>query len=570
MRRLAAVLVAAVALVAGAPPSSADPAPVSYRPPVAGPVTDVFRPPTTAYGAGNLGVDYLTAPNGPVGAAADGEVVFAGQVGGSLHVVVLHADGIRTSYSFLSAIEVQRGQRVAAGEPIGRSGGALHFGARAGEAYVDPLLLFGSGPPQVRLVPDGLRRPGSEQHERSAVGRLLHGLRRTSAAGVDAASSAARWARAGAEHAGSFAYERFRSEIQQLRLIAHYAMAFRFSLRMQIAIAAATATYEWVHRRDEPCTPADVPPPPGDQAPRRLLVQVAGLGSQSDKGPAQRDDEGGSVFAIDTQSMGYHAGDVFRFSYRGGSTEENAYGGGDTQVDIRDSAARLYALLERLQAEHPGVPIDVVAHSQGGLVVRAALAYEHEETEPDAPDIGTVVTLGTPHHGANLATAGAFLGMSKTGNALEAFGGAVAPGSIDPRSNSVRQLSETSDFIRDLNDQPLPESVPFVSIAGRGDPIVPTPQSNVDGATNVIVDVPGIGPTDHSALPSSPAAQREVALAMAGMAPTCESLVDAVADRVIGVGISAVEDRIGAGLGVAGLYADRKISVPPIPKAGEP
>ena len=568
MRRLAAVLVAAVALVAGAPPSSAEPAPVSYRPPVPGPVTDAFRPPSTGYGPGNLGVDYITAPNAPVVAAADGEVVFAGQVGGSLHVVVLHADGIRTSYSFLSGVDIQRGQRLAAGQPVGRSGGAVHFGARAGEAYLDPLILLGSGPPRVRLVPDGMRRPGSEDNERSAVRRLLDGLRTASSTAVDAASDAARWARAGAERVGSIAYNRFRSEIQQIRLIAHYAMALQLSLRVQLALAAAGAAYEWVGRRDEPCTPADVDPPPVAQ--RRLLVQVAGLGSHSAKGRARRDDDGGSVFAIDAEGMGYRGGDIFRFSYRGGSTEETAYAGGDTQVDIRDSGERLYLLLKRLQQEHPGVPIDIVAHSQGGLVVRAALAYEYNARAEDAPAIGTVVTLGTPHHGANLATAGAFLGMSRTGNALEAVGGAVAPGSIDPRSDSVRQLSETSDFIRKLNERPLPDRVRFVSVAARGDPIVPTPQSHVAGATNVIVDVPGIGPTDHSRLPASDAGQREVALAMAGLPPTCESLLDAVADSVVGEAISAVEDRAGAALGAAGLYLDRKVSVPPIPKRGEP
>ncbi|MBV8386955.1 MAG: M23 family metallopeptidase, partial [Acidimicrobiia bacterium] len=42
-------------------------------------------------------MDYATAPGTEVRAAADGEVVFAGQVGGTLHVVVLHGDGIRTS-----------------------------------------------------------------------------------------------------------------------------------------------------------------------------------------------------------------------------------------------------------------------------------------------------------------------------------------------------------------------------------------------------------------------------------------------------------------------------------------
>ena len=94
-------------------------------------------------------------PGTRVGAAADGAVVFAGMVGGSLHVVVRHADGIRTSYSFLRTVLVHRGDRVVRGEPVGTAGDRFHFGARIGDVYIDPALLFGdAGPSRVHLVPD--------------------------------------------------------------------------------------------------------------------------------------------------------------------------------------------------------------------------------------------------------------------------------------------------------------------------------------------------------------------------------------------------------------------------------
>ena len=44
--------------------------------------------------------------------ALDGLVAFAGVVAGSLHVVVDHGDGIRTSYSFLARVDVVARQRV--------------------------------------------------------------------------------------------------------------------------------------------------------------------------------------------------------------------------------------------------------------------------------------------------------------------------------------------------------------------------------------------------------------------------------------------------------------------------
>src|SRR5438128_2186648 len=65
---------------------------VVYQPPVAAPVVDGFRAPATPFGPGNRGIDYATAPGTPIGAIADGVVVFAGPVAGSLHVTVLHAD----------------------------------------------------------------------------------------------------------------------------------------------------------------------------------------------------------------------------------------------------------------------------------------------------------------------------------------------------------------------------------------------------------------------------------------------------------------------------------------------
>ena len=59
---------------------------------------------------------------------------------------------MRTSYSFLATVTVHRGQRVAAGEVLGTTGGTgpnhapgvVHFGLRTGDEYVDPMLLFGA------------------------------------------------------------------------------------------------------------------------------------------------------------------------------------------------------------------------------------------------------------------------------------------------------------------------------------------------------------------------------------------------------------------------------------------
>ncbi|HEV8116156.1 MAG TPA: M23 family metallopeptidase, partial [Acidimicrobiales bacterium] len=167
---LAAVFVAAPAAGEAGPP------PVVYQAPVPGPIIEPFRPPTSPYGPGNRGVDYATVPGEPVAAPADGLVTFAGPVAGTLHVVVLHADGIRTSMSFLAGVRVTRGQRVGRGQPVGWAGSTVHFGARRGELYLDPTSLLSAGGPggatAAVLVPDGPGRPLGVEEEAAGLRRL--------------------------------------------------------------------------------------------------------------------------------------------------------------------------------------------------------------------------------------------------------------------------------------------------------------------------------------------------------------------------------------------------------------
>jgi murein DD-endopeptidase MepM/ murein hydrolase activator NlpD len=109
-------------------------------------------------------VDLATVPGEPVRAAGSGIVTFAGFVAGRGVVVVQHPDGLRTEYEPV-APAVRAGGSVAAGERIGmvsgqhdscRPDGCLHWGARRGSTYIDPLsLLEPLG--VVRLVPLDVR-----------------------------------------------------------------------------------------------------------------------------------------------------------------------------------------------------------------------------------------------------------------------------------------------------------------------------------------------------------------------------------------------------------------------------
>src|SRR5205807_9252416 len=175
--------------------------------------------------------------------------------------------------------------------------------------------------------------------------------------------------------------------------------------------------------------------------------------------------------------LGYTAADVAVFSYRGGTTREQPYGPADTEVDLRLSARRLRDLLERLGRDQPGVPVDLIAHSQGGLVVRAALGDELDRGDPRLPPIANIVTLATPHQGATLATAAASLAGAPAGLAGESLVHTVAPDLPDARSPAVRELADTSTFVRRLARRPLPAGTRVTSIAARGDLFVPAPRT---------------------------------------------------------------------------------------------
>lgn len=164
------LLLAGALLVGAGPASTAAPAALAlpvpagtYGWPLAGTpaVTRPFDPPATVYGPGHRGVDLAGAAGATVLAAGPGVVAFAGSVAGRPVVSVDHPDGVRTTYEPVLP-SVAAGQVVVRGSPLGAvqpghagcpAEACLHWGARVGQDYLDPLLLL--TPPRVRLLPWG-------------------------------------------------------------------------------------------------------------------------------------------------------------------------------------------------------------------------------------------------------------------------------------------------------------------------------------------------------------------------------------------------------------------------------
>jgi hypothetical protein len=188
------------------------------------------------------------------------------------------------------------------------------------------------------------------------------------------------------------------------------------------------------------------------------------------------------------------------------------------------------------------VTIDIVAHSQGGLVAR--LALDPSITGHAVPPaVRTLVTLATPHQGADLAAVIASARSMPAGAGLLQPVGALSGIDLDPASPAARQLVPTSAVVRHLAEATPPASVWFTSVGVRGDLVVAAnrtaPGGEGSGGHHTIL--PMGGAHVHDQLPGDPATTREIALAVAGLPPTCRGLVQVATDLVVSETVSLAE-----------------------------
>ena len=132
-------------------PSAARPAPGKLLDPIPGaPITSGFGPRVhPIYGDARVhtGIDIGAGTGTPIRAAGDGVVVSAGAQGGYGNATIIdHGGGIATLYAHQSSLGVSDGQRVTAGQTIGRvgctgscTGPHLHFEVRVDGDPVNPV-----------------------------------------------------------------------------------------------------------------------------------------------------------------------------------------------------------------------------------------------------------------------------------------------------------------------------------------------------------------------------------------------------------------------------------------------
>jgi len=572
VRSSSVVVFAASLLVVALASGARAAAPPSWSVPVPGPVVRPFVAPAGPYAAGHRGIDFAVAPGDPVRAAGDGVVTFAGAVATTLHVVVAHGDGVRTTYSFLTDLAVHAGDRVRGGEVIARAAGTgpehagvLHFGVRTGDVYVDPILLFGPVDlaTAVHLAPvagddDPLRHA---EHDRTLLARALgvaSDVPGWLATGADAVGDAvAGGAHAAADAIGAAAAAVGRPlvsvfgpvEVEVASIVVpaiHVAWTVgasslpfigKFVMPIVIGRQVVDGIGDWIARQRN-CS--DLAADDAPMTTGHLLLTIGGLGSWT---------EHASVDALPTRALGYRDEDVVRFSY---APAGGWYGPADTYGSVLDDAHRLAAQLRAIARSHPGQEVDLVGHSLGGVVLRAFLTLVYDPGDPSYPPLGPAIAFAAPFKGAALASLGHDAAASGSLQSLVEVVGAVVP--LPPvDAPIVRDLAEGSEFVHRLEAAPLPEGQRFLSIGALNDVVVPAERTRIAGDDQYTVE--GDGST-HNGVVRAPESIRVARRELNGDPLPCTTIVRAVRARLTPYAIEQAEQLGRNALDVVGRGAD--------------
>ncbi len=178
---------------------------------------------------------------------------------------------------------------------------------------------------------------------------------------------------------------------------------------------------------------------------------------------------------------------------------------GDGTGDLREQAQVLAAAADAAIQRTGTASVDVVGYSAGGVVARLWV-----RDYGGADQARRVITLGSPHHGTDVA----------------ALAVAVVPGQCPA---ACRQLVPDSDLLRALNaGDETPDGPVYISVWTSVDEVVTPPDSaRLDGALNLVVqEICSASRVPHGSLPTDPVVASIVALELGVGAPENLSSVD--------------------------------------------
>lgn len=155
---------------------------------------------------------------------------------------------------------------------------------------------------------------------------------------------------------------------------------------------------------------------------------------------------------------------------------------GDGEGDMRDQAKVLGDAVDDLLRSTGASSVDVVGYSAGGVVARL-WAQELGGSE----QARRIITLGSPHHGTQLAALAQRLAPSECPEACQ-------------------QLVPGNDLLDGLNKDETPPGPAYIALWTTEDQTVTPPDSGrLDGATNIeLQSVCGESTVSHGGLPRDP------------------------------------------------------------------
>jgi pimeloyl-ACP methyl ester carboxylesterase len=171
--------------------------------------------------------------------------------------------------------------------------------------------------------------------------------------------------------------------------------------------------------------------------------------------------------------------------------------------DLRVQAQRLADLAQRTMERTGDDSIDVVGYSAGGVIARLFV-----RDEGGASVVRRVLTLGSPHHGTEVAAL-----------AKDVAGGCPV---------ACEQLATGSDLLRRLNaGDETPEGPRWITVrTDRDRTVTPTVSAELRGAVNIDVqDVCGGATTSHGDLPGDPVVLATLRSALGANAPAAPTSV---------------------------------------------
>ncbi len=320
--------------------------------------------------------------------------------------------------------------------------------------------------------------------------------------------------------------------------------------------------------------------PPNDN----VVVAVAGITSKT-RGGISAD-----IYESGPELLGYPPRSTYHFSYAGsdGPRLHLPYGREDTYVDIRTAAHRLGDQLQQIALRHPGRRVDLIAHSQGGIVARTFLT-QVAGSRDGLPVVEHLVTFASPHRGApGAGQVERLREETATGRAVLAGAKALSEKGLpipDPTSTAVAQLAPGSDLMSSLAAEDTAFGTRVLTLTIPNDPVVPADHALMPGKYGRVVPwtaapseegsvldavlspLSGSGRVvashlgGHSAIVTSPVAHGIAYSFLAGHPVTCPTRWDSIGPQVGSVW-SGLESSMAAVYGAL-ERAVPALSVPP-------